>query len=262
MTGFIGGGKMAEALIKGMTAGKTRGDIVVSEPLEERRRHLGERYGVKTTSDNREAASSSDIVVLAVKPQAVGGVLDEIKGVIDEKKTVVSIAAGITISFISERLGTRRIIRVMPNTPALLEEGISVMSLCECFPDGDAARVREMFMSVGRVLVLPEKYMDAVTALSGSGPAFIALFAEYMAEGAMSAGLGEDDARELALRTLVGTAKLIDYGLSPNELIKMVATPGGTTEAGLRKFEEMGLRAVVIEAIRAAEKRSKELGGA
>ncbi len=259
MTGFIGGGKMAEALIKGM-AGQGKKDILVAEPLEERRLWLENSYGVRTTGANKEVAKSCGIIILAVKPQNMAAVLDEIADSIAEDKTVVSIAAGITLAFLQERLKTRKLVRVMPNTPAIVQEGMSVLSLCECFSESDIAAVREIFMSVGKVLTLPEKYMNAVTALSGSGPAFVALFAEALTEAGVKMGLGGENASVLALQTLVGTAKLLESGMSPEQLRVMVTSPGGTTAAGLKIFEEKGLKNIVADVLQAAVKRAEELG--
>lgn len=260
MIGFIGGGNMAEALIKGIRGKGQREDIFVSEPRDDRKKYLEETYGVKTTSNNKEAASSCNIIILAVKPQNMAAVLDEISDVITDEKTVVSIAAGITLSYLQSRLKTKKLIRVMPNTPALVQEGMSVMSLCECFSDKDIAAVREIFMSIGRVLTLPEKYMNAVTALSGSGPAFIALFVECMIEGGVKMGLSMDNASELAIQTLIGAAKLLDTGMPPAKLREIVTSPGGTTAAGLKTFEERKLSAIVADALHAAQKRGEELG--
>ncbi len=258
MIGFIGGGNMAEALIKGMTAHGMK-DIIVSEPREDRREYLQQTYGVKITESNKDAASSCDIIILAVKPQNMAAVLDEIANLITEEQTVVSIAAGITLSYLRSRLKTRKLIRVMPNTPALVQEGMSVMSLCECFSDKDIASVREILMSIGRVLTLPEKYMDAVTALSGSGPAFIALFIEAMIGAGERMGLQRDNASELAIQTLIGTERLLETGMPPERLREMVTSPGGTTEAGLKVFEEKGLKDIVAEALQAAMRRAEEL---
>src|SRR5271169_2357169 len=258
MTGFIGGGKMAEALIKGITGRGSR-DIFVSEPLEERRRYLENSYGIKTTELNKEVAKSCSIIILAVKPQNMAAVLDEISDSIPEDKTVVSIAAGITLAFLQEKLKTRKIVRVMPNTPAIVQEGMSVLSLCECFSERDIAAVREIFMSVGKVLTLPEKYMNAVTALSGSGPAFIALFIESMIEGGMRMGLSSEDATDLSVQTLLGTARLLDTGMSPEKLRIMVTSPGGTTAAGLKIYEESSFKQTVIDGLLAALKRADEL---
>ena len=259
MIGFIGGGNMAEALIKGMHRSGMK-DIMASEPREERRRYLESTYGIATTGDNKEVVSKSSIVIFAVKPQNMDEVTAEISGLIAEDKMIVSIAAGITLPYLSSRLKTSRIIRVMPNTPALVQEGMSVLSLCECIPDKDMAPIRDIFMSVGRVLVLPEKYMDAVTALSGSGPAFIALFVERMTDAGAAMGLTPDNASELAVQTLIGTAKLLETGMPPGKLREMVTSPGGTTAEGLRVFEEKGLKDIVNAAIEAATRRSRELG--
>jgi pyrroline-5-carboxylate reductase len=259
MIGFIGGGNMAEALIKGMTSQGMR-DIGVSEPREERRRYLADSYGVKTTSSNREIAAAATIIILAVKPQNMDAVLGEISDTVTEEKTVVSIAAGITLSYLQSRLKTRKLVRVMPNTPALVQEGMSVLSLCECFADTEMARIREIFMTVGKVTTLPEKYMNAVTALSGSGPAFIALFVEAMIGAGEAMGLDRDHASELAIQTLIGTARLLETGMPPGKLREMVTSPGGTTAAGLGAFAERGFTAIVSDALGAAEKRAAELG--
>jgi pyrroline-5-carboxylate reductase len=265
MIGFIGGGNMAEALIKGAVSSQQLGvrrDIFVSEPREDRRRYLEQAYGVKTTESNKEIASSSNIIILAVKPQNMAAVLDEIADLITEDKTVVSIAAGITLSFLQSKLKTKKLIRVMPNTPAIVQEGMSVMSLCECFSDKDIAMVRDIFMSVGRVITMPEKYMNAVTALSGSGPAFVALFVEALIEAGEKLGLSRVNASELAIQTLIGTAKLLDTGMPPDKLREMVTSPGGTTAAGLKVFEEKGFKDIVYDALHAAKKRAEELANA
>ncbi|TAL27686.1 MAG: pyrroline-5-carboxylate reductase, partial [Nitrospirae bacterium] len=212
------------------------------------------------TEKNRAAVSASNIIILAVKPQNMEAALNEIADLITDEKTVVSIAAGITLSYLESKLKTKKLIRVMPNTPALVQEGMSVMSLCECFPDKDIAAVREIFMSVGKVLVMPEKYMNIVTALSGSGPAFIAFFIEALIEAGIKSGLGRSQAVELAVQTLSGTAKLLDTGLPPDKLREMVTSPGGTTAAGLEMFRKKGLMDIVDNAINAAIKRAEELG--
>jgi pyrroline-5-carboxylate reductase len=259
MIGFIGGGNMAEALIKGMVQSGMK-DIIVSEPREDRRAYLDKAYGAKTTSDNKEVVRQSAIVILAVKPQNMDDVTSEIAQFITGEKLVVSIAAGITLPYLTSRLKTSKIVRVMPNTPALVQEGMSVLSMCECIHDKEMAVVRGIFMSVGKVLVLPEKYMDAVTALSGSGPAFVALFAEAMIAAGIKIGLSDDNASELAIQTVIGTAKLLETGMPPDKLREMVTSPGGTTAAGLKVFEEKGLKEMVHSVIEAAATRSKELG--
>ncbi|MEF9426860.1 MAG: pyrroline-5-carboxylate reductase [Candidatus Mariimomonas ferrooxydans] len=260
--GFIGGGNMAEAIIKGILSqtSQTTKDIVVSEPREKRKYYLHQHYGLETTKSNKDVVSSCNIIILAVKPQDMATVLDEISASITEEKTVISIAAGIPLSNISLKLKTKKLIRAMPNTPALVQEGMTVMSLFECFPDEEIGPIKNIFMSVGQVLVLPEKYMDAVTALSGSGPAFLAFFIEAMVEGGISIGLKKEDAVELAVQTALGTSKLLHAGMSPSALKEKVTSPGGTTAAGLKVFEEKGLKNIVIEAIKSAADRAKEMG--
>jgi pyrroline-5-carboxylate reductase len=257
---FIGGGNMAEALIKGITS---RGgeDIVVSEPREERRRYFAEAFHIAATASNAEAAAAGTIVVLAVKPQIMAAVLDEIAPVITAEKTVVSIAAGVTLATLQAKLRTERLIRVMPNTPALVQEGMSVLSLCSCLPEKVIAPVRDIFMAIGKVLTLPEKHMNAVTAVSGSGPAFYARFAEAIIGAGEQLGLTREVSAELAVQTFIGTARLLETGMPPENLRKMVTSPGGTTAAGLNAFDAQGLDAVVAAALLAAKKRGEELGG-
>lgn len=260
---FIGGGNMAEALIKGMLQGsklKLRIDVLVSEPKEERREYLKKAYGIETTASNKEAAAAGSIIVLAVKPQNMTTVLDEIAAVVTAEKTVVSIAAGITLSYLQTRLKTKKLARVMPNTPALIQKGMSVMSLCDNFDDRDIALVREIFMSVGNLLTMPEKYMNAVTALSGSGPAFLAFYIEAMIEAGIRIGLTGEQASELAIQTFIGTAWLLATGMPPGKLREMVTSPGGTTAEGLKVFENRGLKNITIEAINAAIAKAEELG--
>lgn len=258
MIGFVGGGNMASALIKGMTS-KGIKDIMVSEPRSERRQELENTYHIKTSPKNLDIINSCNIIILAIKPQNMEEVLNEIKDLVTEEKTVVSIAAGITFSYIKSYLKTKKLIRVMPNVGAFAGEGMSVMSLCECFSDKDIGIVRDIFMSVGRVITLPEKYMDIVTALSGSGPAFISYFIEAMIESGVKLGLSENDAFNLISQTLSGTARLFEEGVNPKKLMEIVTSRGGTTEAGLKVFEERQLSAIVIEAISSAVKRAKEL---
>ncbi len=259
MIGFIGGGNMAEAMIKGMAA-KGLKDIFVSEPRDERRRELEGAYGIRTSASNVEVVTACDIVVLAVKPQKMETVLADISPYVDDGKTIVSIAAGITLSYLESKLKTKKLIRVMPNTPALVQEGMSVMSLCGCSYGPELNTVKGILMSVGKVLILPEGMMNAVTALSGSGPAFIALFVEAMIASGQELGLSITDASELAVQTLLGTSKMLDEGMSPERLRVMVTSPGGTTEAGLKVLEERSLMSTVNGALLAAKKRADELG--
>lgn len=266
MVGFIGGGNMAEALIKGMMnipsmrPSKTAQTVIVSEPREDRRRYLAQAYHVRATPSNADVVNQSSLVILAVKPQNIQEVIDEIAPLVNEEKTVVSIAAGVTLSFLQAKLRTSRLIRVMPNTPALVQEGMSVISLCSCLPDNVVAPVRDIFMSIGRVLTLPESYMDAVTALSGSGPGFIAYFVECLIDGGVHIGLSRETAAELAIQTAIGTTRLLETGMPPAQVRAIVTSPGGTTAAGLRSFETDSFSGVVARALQAARDRADELG--
>lgn len=266
MIGFIGGGNMAEALIKGMMSipsmrpSRTSRTVTVSEPREDRRKYLEQTYHVKATSSNAEVASQSSLIVLAVKPQNISEVIDEIAPLVSDEKTVVSIAAGVTLSFLQAKLRTSRLIRVMPNTPALVQEGMSVISLCSCLPDNVVAPVRDIFMAIGKVITLPESYMDAVTALSGSGPGFIAFFIECLIDGGVRIGLSRDTASELAIQTVIGTTRLLETGMPPAQVRTIVTSPGGTTAAGIRFFEDSGFRNAVAGALQAARDRADELG--
>jgi len=258
-TGFIGGGNMAEAMIKGMIS-RGMNNIIVSDRSEARLNHLSNTYGVETTLSNMKVVEAAGLIVLAVKPQQMDDVLREIGDAVGEDKTVMSIAAGITLAHLSSAIKSNRIIRVMPNTPALVGEGMSVMSLCECFSDEGLSAARDVLMSIGTVMTLPEKHMDAVTALSGSGPGFIALFAEHMINAGTKMGLNDNDALTLVVQTLLGTARLLDSGTTPARLREMVTSPGGTTAAGLEVFRRKNLQDTISAALEAARNRSQELG--
>jgi len=258
MTGFIGGGNMAEAIINGLL-GVSRGGIIVSDKSRERMLYLKKRYRVKTASDNREVLSSADVVVLAVKPGDIADVADEIREAVTERHLFVSIAAGIRLAYLSERLKTRRLIRVMPNAPAFVGEGMSVVSAMKGIKRKDLKTAMDMFKTVGEVLVLSEDKMDAVTALSGSGPAFFAYFVESMAEAGVRMGLSAPDALVLTLQTASGTVKMLRKGQTPAGLKQMVTSPGGTTAEGLYRLEKNSLKAAVKEAVEAAARRAEEL---
>ena len=258
MIGFIGGGNMASALIKGLTAIGIK-DILVSEPNSNRAHYLFEEYGVNATFNNIKIANTCEIIILAVKPQIIKGILDEIKQSLSDNVIIVSIAAGITLSLLKEGLNTEKIARVMPNTPALVLEGMSVISFSDGMLKGDRDRVINLFKPTGKVLVLPEPKMNAVTALSGSGPAFIAYFIDAMIKGGIEQGLDEESAKILAVQTLKGTAKLLETK-PPDILIKEVTSPGGTTEAGLKVLTEAKTADIIKQTILMAKQRGEELG--
>lgn len=258
MIGFIGGGNMAEALIRGLIK-EGKKNIIVSDVIDERRRYLENCYGVKTTPSNKEIVNSSEIIVIAVKPQNIKEVLEEIKDFVTEKHTVVSIAAGIPISLIQKYLKTDKLIRAMPNMAAIVGEAITVLALCECLEMKVVAPVRDIFMSVGKVITLPEHFMNYVTAISGSGPGFLCYIVEELINVVTEFGFSEDIARELVIQTFIGTAKLLDSGLPPDKIRYKVTSPGGTTAEGLKILSDGTLETILRKTLQAASNRAKEL---
>jgi pyrroline-5-carboxylate reductase len=263
--GFIGGGNMAEALVKGLvTSGAVKNaDIIVSDALAHRLEHMKSAHGVKTTRDNKELAGKSDLIILSVKPNSIKKVVTEIKSKVTSKKILVSIAAGTPSSRIRKALGKKKvkIVRVMPNTPALVLAGASVLYCSPEVTDKESERVRKIFESVGiAYLVDDESLMDAVTGLSGSGPAFVSMFVEALSDGGVKMGLPRELALKLAAQTVFGAAKMIiENGSHPAELKDKVSSPGGTTIEGIHELESGGFRANVISAVEAAAYRSREL---
>ena len=261
---FIGGGTMAEAIISGVLSSgvTTAEDVSVGEPLEERRRTLRDRYGVFATAVNAEAAEPGDIVVLSVKPQDLTGVLAGLNGSLRKDQAALSIVAGARVSTIVEGLGHEAVIRVMPNTPAQIGEGMSLWTCSPQVPEAAREAARSVLDTVGKeVYVSDEKYLDMATALSASGPAYVFLFIEALIDAGVHVGLPRDMSRTLALQTVLGSTKLLEEtGRHPAALKDMVTSPGGTTVEGLLALEQGGLRATVINAVAAAYKRSVELG--
>ncbi len=260
---FVGGGLMAEALIGGILSAKLcRLDrIWVTDPAVGRVDHLKEKYGVQAGGKNREAVVWGDIVVLSVKPQILDAVLKEIGNEL-AKTLVVSVVAGVQIRRIMDACGQHmRVIRTMPNTPAMVHEGMTALTIGPGVQEEEVACVRQIFESVGKVVSVEERLMDAVTGLSGSGPAYVFLAIEALTDGGVKMGLPRDTAGLLAAQTVLGAARLVlETGQPPAHLKDQVASPGGTTIAGLHRLEQGGLRATLIDAIEAATKRSQELG--
>lgn len=260
---FVGGGQMAEALIGGMLAVKLcmPDHIRVSDPIAERLDVLKKKYGIQTGRSNRDIVTWADIVVLAVKPQVLDGVLKEV-GTELAKALVVSIVAGVPISRITDACGRgARVIRAMPNTPAMVQQGMTALAIGTGVQDKDVASVRGIFESVGKVVPVEERLMDAVTGLSGSGPAYVFLAIEALADGGVKMGVPRAIAEVLAAQTVLGAAQMVlETGQHPARLKDQVASPGGTTIAGLHRLEQGGLRATLIDAVEAATKRSQELG--
>jgi pyrroline-5-carboxylate reductase len=261
--GFIGSGKMATALIKGMLrAGIAPVEsICASDPLPAARRLLESETGVTLFDSNIPVVERSDILVLAVKPQSMRSVLEELRPVVTGEHLVISVAAGIAIASINQGFGPAvRVIRVMPNTPALIGEGASAYALGPRVRAEDEAVVKAFLGSVGQTVCVAETLLDAVTGLSGSGPAFVYLVIEALSDGGVRVGLPREVATLLAAQTVLGAAKMVrDTGNHPGVLKDQVASPGGTTIAGLHALERAGLRGALIDAVEAATRRSAEL---
>jgi len=262
--GFIGGGKMGGAILGGLLARGVAqaGRIWVSDTAKDRLAELEGLHGIHTTTDNRAVVKNADILILAVKPQVMGMVLKELSGRVGSSKLVISIAAGIPIAFLEAGLGKGvRVIRTMPNTPALAGEGATALARGSHASEKDLEAARRIFDAVGKTAIVPEEQLDAVTGLSGSGPAYVFIILEALSDGGVRMGLPRDTALLLAAQTLFGAAKLYLSGdKHPGQLKDMVTSPGGTTIAGIQALEEGGLRAALIRAVEAATLRSKELG--
>ena len=263
---FLGSGNMAEALVKGLlSAGTATADeIVCAEPRAERREELRARHGVAVTASNADAVRQAQLLVLSVKPQVMDALLDEIAEAVDRSKLVISIAAGVPIGAIARRLGAgARIVRTMPNTPALVGQGATALSRGAHATEEDLAQAVALFEAVGTAVVVDEHLLDAVTGLSGSGPAFVFLAIEALADGGVKMGLPRHVALALAAQTVVGAGKLVlETGEHPGKLKDQVTSPGGTTIAGVHALEAAGFRAALIAAVEAATRRSRELGEA
>jgi len=262
-TGFIGGGNMAEAIIKGLTtSGIEPGTLLIAEPVEERRSFLQDKYNVSVTDDNNAVIDTCNTILLCVKPQIHVQILQAIKGKFHQDQLFISIIAGIKTKTIEEALGgTPRVIRVMPNTPALVTAGASALCTGIHATNEDISLARHIFEMMGKSWVVEEKLLDAVTGLSGSGPAYVLSFIEAMSDAGVKNGLSRDVATGLAIQTVLGTAKLLlETGEHPAVLRDKVTSPGGTTIAGLAALEKEGFRNAVIAGIDAATGRSVELG--
>jgi pyrroline-5-carboxylate reductase len=262
--GFLGTGQMATALAKGwLAAGLARADrLMGSDPLPQAREKFQAVTGARAVADNREVVAGDDVVVLAVKPQAMAKLLSEIRPVVTERHLIVSIAAGITLKQITDGLGPNlRVIRVMPNTPCLLGASASAFAPGENATADDAALAQRLLNAVGKACQLPENLLDAVTGLSGSGPAFVYVIIEALSDGGVRMGVPRDVASMLAAQTVLGAARMVlETGMHPGALKDAVASPGGTTIAGLHAMERGCVRGALIDAVEAATRRATELG--
>jgi pyrroline-5-carboxylate reductase len=260
---FLGGGKMGEALISGLirSGGRSVDEIMVTCRREERSRELAGKYGVAATLDNAEASRWAEVLVLMCKPQDMEVLLSQIREHVTPRHLVISFAAGIRTSFVEKHLPDDvPVVRVMSNVPVMVDEAMSVITPGRHATDDHLQVAEELLGYVGKVLRLKETHLDAVTATSGSGPAYFFLLAEAMIEACILLGLSRDVATDLIIQTMLGSAKMLrDTGKHPVELREMVTSPGGTTIAAIRHLEEAGVRAAFLNAIDAARHRSAEL---
>lgn len=264
--GFLGAGKMATALAKGFVkAGLvTPKQIIASDPSDAARAAFAREVGAKTTAVNAEVVKFAEVLILAVKPDQVTGALAEIRERFTDKNLLISIAAGVTLAKLEAGLGAgARVVRVMPNTPALVGASASAFALGQSALPADAELAQKLLSAVGVAFQVKESLLDAVTGLSGSGPAYVYLFIEGLSDGGVAAGLPRDMATKLAAQTVLGSAKMVlETGLHPAALKDMVTSPGGTTIEGLHELEKGKLRGTVISAVRVATEKSKKLGQA
>ena len=262
--GFLGAGRMATALARGfIRAGLvTAGEVIASDPSEAARASFTKEVGVKATASNPAVVQFAGVLVLAVKPDQVAAVLADIRGSFTAKHCLISIAAGVPLAKLEAGLGAgARLIRVMPNTPALVGASATGFALGKSALPEDGALAQKLFSAVGVAFQVKESLLDAVTGLSGSGPAYVYLFIEGLSDGGVAAGLPRDIATRLAAQTVLGSAKMVlETSLHPGVLKDMVTSPGGTTVEGLHELEKGGLRGTLISAVRAATEKSRKLG--
>ncbi len=259
---------MAEAMIKGLLSASfiRAKNIFVSEPSQQKRDALHAGYKIKVTADNRELTKKSDILILAVKPQILKEVLRDIRALVGSDKLVISVAAGVPISIMDGVLRGKSnkkfsVVRTMPNTPALVQEGVTAIASNEHVSKNGVKIVHRIFEAVGRTIDVEEEHLDAVTGLSGSGPAYIFMLIEALSDGGVKMGLSREVANTLAIQTMLGSAKLArESGKHPGELKDMVTSPAGTTISGLHALEEGSLRTTMMNAVEEATLRSRELG--
>ncbi len=262
--GFIGSGKMATALARGLVAAgfTTVEQIVASDVVPAAKQQFADETGARVVDSNAEVAAASQILILAVKPQQMSGVLAELKPCLNSQHLVISIAAGIPLKTLLAGLGEQtRLVRVMPNTPCLVGESASGFAIGGAATADDKTLVEQLLSAVGVAVAVEEKLLDAVTGLSGSGPAYVYQIIEALSDGGVRVGLPRDVATKLAAQTVMGAAKMVlETGQHPGVLKDAVTSPGGTTIAGLHALERGGLRAALMNAVEAATNRSRELG--
>jgi len=255
---------MAEAILHGVLSGKLAApqDISVGEPVAERREYLINEFGVLADADNLKTAKDADLVVFAVKPQDLGSVMAQLNGHLGPQQAALSIVAGAKMETLTKGLGHQAVVRVMPNTPAQIGEGMTLWTCSDGVDDSRREMTKSVLGTIGQeIYVSDEKYMDMATALSASGPAYVFLFIEALIDAGVYVGMPRDMARTLALQTVFGSAKLVmDTGMHPAELKDMVVSPGGTTAEALKVLEDRGVPAAIVSAVDAAYRKSIQLG--
>ncbi len=263
--GFLGAGKMATALARGFINAEIvfPREIIASDPHDAARKHFADEIGAKVAASNVEVAKFANVLILATKPDQVAAALAEISGAFTKNHLLISIAAGVTLAKLEAALPAgARVIRVMPNTPALVGAGASAFALGKSATAADGELAKKLLSAVGVAFQVKEPLLDAVTGLSGSGPAYVYQFIEALSDGGVAAGLPRDIATKLAAQTVLGAAKMVlETGQHPGALKDQVTSPGGTTIEGLHELEKGKLRATVMSAVRAATEKSKKLGG-
>lgn len=262
--GFIGSGNMAGAIINGMIKSNliVPENIIASAKSEKTLKKIEENYKIKTTLDNKEVSRQSDFLILAVKPHMYGEILNEIKNDIKVGAVIISIGAGITLNYMKKALGENRlIVKAMPNTPAMVGEGMTALSFCKDTPEDIKEEVQGIFNSFGKSEILNEDLIDGFTALCGSSPAYVYIMIEAMADAAVLEGIPRNQAYKMAAQAVLGSAKMIlDTGIHPGELKDNVCSPHGTTIEAVAKLEQTGFRTSIIEAMRACANKSREMG--
>ena len=261
--GFIGTGNMASAIMGGIIKNQIipANDIIGADVMEAGRKRVKEQFGIQVTADNHEVVNSSDIVILSIKPQFYAEVIAEIKDDVREDQIIITIAPGKTLAWLKEQFGKNvKIVRTMPNTPALVGEGMTAACPNEYMTKEEITYVLTLLESFGRVEIIPERLMDTVVSVSGSSPAYVFMFIEAMADAAVADGMPRAQAYQFAAQAVLGSAKMVlETGKHPGELKDMVCSPGGTTIEAVRVLEEKGFRSAVIEAMKACTDIAKKM---
>ena len=261
--GFIGTGNMASAIMGGIIKNNVipAEEIIGADLFAPGRERVQKEYGINVTADNKEVAQKAETIILSVKPQFYESVIADIKDVVTDKQIIITIAPGKTLAWLAEQFGKDvKIVRTMPNTPAMVGEGMTAVCPNEHLTEDEIAYVKSLLESFSRAEIVPERLMDVVTAVSGSSPAYVFMFIEAMADAAVADGMPRDKAYKLAAQSVLGSAKMVlDTGRHPGELKDMVCSPGGTTIEAVRVLEEKGLRSAVIEGQKACVRKAREL---